>query len=202
MPAPATTAAVILAAGQSSRMGEPKQLVELEGRTLLRRAVATAIASSCRPVMVVLGAAAARMQRELAGFDARVVENPGWLEGIGSSVRCGIDAARRERTVDSALLLLCDQPLVTAQLIDQLVAAHRDRGARIVACEYAGTVGVPALFSRDLFDELLALRADAGAKQVIARHGADVVRVPFPGAALDLDTPEDLARARSRGGSD
>lgn len=200
MPAPATTAAVILAAGQSSRMGEPKQLVELEGRTLLRRAVATACSSSCRPVIVVLGARADLMQRELSGFDARVVENPDWIDGIGSSVRCGIDAVRRERTVDSAVLMLCDQPLVTSQLIDQLVTAHRDRGARIVACEYAGTVGVPALFSRELFDELLALRPDAGAKQVIARHDADVVRVPFPAAALDLDTPDDLTRARARGG--
>lgn len=193
-----TTAAVILAAGPSRRMGEPKQLVEVAGQTLLGRAVSTALSSSCRPVVVVLGAHAERLRRELAGLDATVVEHPAWSDGIGSSLRCGIEAVRRERAVDSAVLLLCDQPLVTSQLIDRLVAAHRASGAPIVACEYAETVGVPALFGRTLFDELAALPPEAGAKQVIARHGTDVVRVPFPAAAFDLDTPADVARARAR----
>jgi molybdenum cofactor cytidylyltransferase len=201
MPAPETTAAVILAAGQSRRMGEAKQLLELAGQSLLRRAVSTALSSSCRPVIVVLGAYADQLQRELAGLDASVVENSAWIDGIGTSVRCGIEAARRERAVDSAILMLCDQPLVTAQLIDLLVATHRNSGAPIVACEYAGTVGVPALFTRALFDELVALSPDAGAKQVIARHGEEVVPVPFPAAAFDVDTPEDLSRARARCGS-
>ena len=135
MPAPATTAAVILAAGPSSRMGSPKQLLALEGQSLLRRAAATALSSSCRPVIVVLGAHADRLQRELMGLDATVVENVAWQDGIGSSVRCGIEAVRHARDVDSAVLMVCDQPLVTSQLIDQLVATHRQDGAAIVACE-------------------------------------------------------------------
>jgi molybdenum cofactor cytidylyltransferase len=198
MPVPETTAAVILAAGQSRRMGRPKQLLELAGQTLLRRAVSTALSSSCRPVIVVLGAHAAQLQSELHGLDAIAVENPAWMDGIGSSVRCGIEATRQRPGVKSAVLMLCDQPLVTAQLIDLLVASQANSGAAIVASEYAGTRGVPALFTRRLFDELVALRPDEGAKQVIARHGADVVGVPFPAGAFDIDTPEDLERARAR----
>jgi molybdenum cofactor cytidylyltransferase len=200
MSEPATTAAVILAAGPSRRMRSPKQLLEVEGRSLLRGAALTALSSSCRPVIAVLGAHADRVGRELLGLDVTVVRNEDWEDGLGSSVRCGIEAVRRAPGVDSAVLMLCDQPLVTPALIEQLVAAHRQGNVRIVACEYAGTVGVPALFDRAVFEELTALRGDAGAKQVIARHGADVVRVPFPGAAFDVDTPDDFARAQARKG--
>jgi molybdenum cofactor cytidylyltransferase len=152
-------------------------------------------------VIVVLGAHAHQLQGELHGLDAIAVENPGWSDGIGSSVRCGIEAVRRQPEVEAAVLMLCDQPLVTAQLLDTLVATHRRSGAPIVATEYAGTTGVPALFRRSLFDELVTLRPEAGAKQVIARHRAEVVGVPFPAAAIDLDTPEDFERARSGGSS-
>src|SRR5512137_2027685 len=154
MSEPATTAAVILAAGPSRRMGSPKQLLEVDGRSLLRGAALTALSSSCRPVIVVLGAHADRVGRELLGLDVTVVRNEDWEDGLGSSVRCGIEAVRREPGVGSVVLMLCDQPLVTPALIEQLVAAHRQGGATIVACEYAGTVGVPALFDRSVFDEL------------------------------------------------
>lgn len=193
-----TTAAVILAAGPSRRLGSPKQLLELEGQSLLRRAASTALSSSCRPVIVVLGALADTLERELLGLDIAITLNEAWEEGIGSSVRCGIEAARRERGVDAAVLMLCDQPLVTSQLIDRLVASHRQGGAPIVACEYSGTVGVPALFGRAVFDELAVLGGEAGAKQVIARRGNEVVRVPFPAAAFDVDTADDYARAQAR----
>jgi molybdenum cofactor cytidylyltransferase len=191
------TAAVILAAGPSRRMGKPKQLLQLAGESLLRRAASTALSSSCKPVIVVLGANADESKRELDDFDVLIEENPVWANGIGSSVRCGIEAVRRHPAVDSAVVMLCDQPLVTTQLIDELVATHRRTGASIVACEYADTVGVPALFSRAMFDELAALSGDTGAKQVIARHASEVVRVPFPAAAFDVDTPEDFARAQT-----
>jgi molybdenum cofactor cytidylyltransferase len=179
-------------------MGEPKQLLRLAGQSLLHRAASTALSSSCRPVIVVLGAHADKLRQELIGLDVLAEENPVWLNGIGTSVRCGIEAVRRQHGVDSAILMLCDQPLVTPQLLDQLVAAHRQTGAPIVACEYSDTVGVPALFSRGLFDELTAIGESAGAKQVIARHADDVVRVPFPAAAFDVDTPEDFARLRAQ----
>ncbi|MGB3430109.1 MAG: nucleotidyltransferase family protein [Burkholderiaceae bacterium] len=189
---------MILAAGPSRRMGQPKQLLHLAGRTLLHRAASTALSSSCRPVIVVVGAHADQLHHELSGLDLLVEENPAWMDGIGTSVRCGIEAVRRHPGADSALLMLCDQPLVTPELIDQLVATHRRTGARIVACEYADTVGVPALFGRGLFEELIALDGDTGARQVIARHADEVVRVPFPAAAFDVDTPEDLARVRAQ----
>jgi molybdenum cofactor cytidylyltransferase len=201
MPPSETTAAVILAAGPSRRMSEPKQLLKLAGQSLLRRAASTALSSSCKPVIVVLGAHADEFKRELNHLDVLIEENPVWMNGIGASVRCGIEAARR-RNVDSAVLMLCDQPLVTWQLIDQLVATHRRTGAAIVACEYADTVGVPALFSRAVFDELTSMGGNTGAKQVITRNADRVVRVPFPPAALDIDTPEDFARLRAQTDSD
>jgi molybdenum cofactor cytidylyltransferase len=197
MPPSEKTAAVILAAGASRRMGTPKQLLQLAGQSLLHRAAWTALSSSCRPVIVVVGAHADQLRRELSGLDVIVAENPAWTDGIGTSVRCGIEAVRRQRAVDSVVLTLCDQPRVTPRLIDQLIDTHRRTGAPIVACEYAATVGVPALFSHALFDELTALDGETGAKQVIARHPDDVVRVPFPPAAFDVDTPEDFARAQS-----
>lgn len=197
MPPSETTAAVILAAGPSRRMGTPKQLLQLAGQSLLHRAASTALSSSCKPVIVVVGAHADQLHRELSGLDVIVAENPIWMNGIGTSVRCGIEAVRRQRAVDSAVLLLCDQPRVTPQLIDQLIDTHRRTGAPIVACEYEATVGVPALFSHALFDELMAMSGDTGAKPVIARHPDEVVRVPFPAAAFDVDTPEDFARAQS-----
>lgn len=197
MPPSEATAAVILAAGPSRRMGKPKQLLELAGQSLLRRAASTALSSSCKPVIVVLGTHADQLRRDLTGLDVLVEENPKWIDGIGSSVRCGIEAVRRHRAVDSAVVMLCDQPLVTPQLLDELVATHRRTGSPIVACEYADTVGVPALFSRALFDELTSIGDDTGAKQVIARHADEVVRVPFPAAAFDIDTPDDFARAQT-----
>lgn len=197
MPPSEKTAAVILAAGASRRMGTPKQLLQLAGQSLLLRAACSALSSSCRPVIVVVGAHADQLRRELSGLDVIVAENPAWTDGIGTSVRCGIEAVRRQRAVDSVVLTLCDQPRVTPRLIDQLIDTHRRTGAPIVACEYAATVGVPALFSHALFDELTALDGETGAKQVIARHPDDVVRVPFPPAAFDVDTPEDFARAQS-----
>lgn len=197
MPRSENTAAVVLAAGPSRRMGQPKQLLQLAGESLLRRAALTALSSSCTPVLVVLGAHVDRMKRELIGLDVLVEENPVWIDGIGTSVHCGIAALNRHADADAVVLMLCDQPLVTPQLIDELVAIHRRTGAPIVACEYADTVGVPALFSRALFDELTSITGDTGAKQVIARHADEVVRVPFPAAAFDVDTPADFARAQT-----
>ena len=126
-----------------------------------------------------------------------VVENRQAAEGLSTSVRAGVDAlSPSTAALDAALFMTCDQPLLTAEVLQQIVAAFAAARPRppAVACEYAGTVGVPALFDRSLFAELRALDGDQGAKRVLQRHLDTIERVPFEPASLDVDTPEDVGR--------
>ncbi len=195
---PAGVGAVVLAAGSSSRMGRPKQTLQYRGESLLRRAALAALGAGCRPVIVVTGAHAERSREELRGLDVLEVENPRWETGMGSSVREGVGALVEAQAEASAVvLLLCDQPLVDAGVIAALVAAYRATGSPVIASQYSGSFGVPALFDRTLFDELTRLDARAGAKQVIERHAPRAHFVPFPGGEFDVDTPEDFSRLLS-----
>ena len=190
---------VILAAGASTRMGTPKQLLPLQGRSFLRHAAETALASVCQPVVVVLGAYAERLRQEVEDLPVQVVENLRWAEGMSSSVGAGVAALEATPDKISAVVLtLCDQPFVSAEVINQIVEAYHVTGKPIVASEYAGTLGVPALFSRTFFSELKALRRGEGAKQVIAKHAHEVFGVPFPEGAIDIDTPKDYEQFQTR----
>jgi molybdenum cofactor cytidylyltransferase len=190
--------AVILAAGSSSRMGRPKQLLRFGGETLLRRAALAALEAGCEPVVVVTGAHAEQTRGELRGLGVLEVENLRWETGMGSSVRAGVEALLEAQAEAAAVvLMLCDQPLVNADVIAALVAAHRETGRETVASQYGESYGVPALFGRTLFDELTRLEGHAGAKQVIKRHASQAHLVPFPGGELDVDTPDDFSRLLS-----
>ena len=185
-------AIIILAAGPSRRMGVPKQLLRHRGRTLIRHAVEAALGSICRPIVVVLGASAGEIRPELEGLPARIAENPHWPDGLSTSIRAGIDAlSSTEPSLEAVVLTLCDQPFVSSDDIDGLVAAYRSSEHPIVASQYAGTVGVPALFARPIWPELTGLSGDAGAKKVIQKHLPTVRPVSCPHGAIDLDTPED-----------
>ncbi len=187
--------AVLLAAGSSSRMGRPKQTLQYRGESLLRGAALAALGAGCRPVVVVTGANAELSRRELDGLEVREVLNPLWETGMASSIRAGVEALiSADPNAAAAVLLLCDQPHVTADVISELVAAHRATGSPVVACEYGGSFGVPALFASSLFAELARLEGAAGAKQVIKRHAAEAHFLPFPGGEVDVDTPGDLSR--------
>jgi len=164
------------------------------GATLLRRAAETAVAAECGPVVVVLGSDVESLRREVAGLPVRIVENPHAAEGLATSVRTGLDALCERGEPDAVLFIPCDQPLLTPSVLRAIVARFGASRPTAVACSYAGTVGVPALFSRVLFAELRALRGDRGAKRVLERHAAETVTVPFEPAGLDVDTPEDAAR--------
>ena len=191
---------VVLAAGGSTRLRAPKQSLTFEGRSLLRRAAETAVKSICRPVIVVLGARAHLFRRDLAGLPVQAVVNRDWAAGIGSSIRAGIAALEAgAKPVDGVVVMLCDQPLVASADIDALVAAFRQGRGSPVASRYAGTVGVPALFGRAHFPELAALGNGEGAKRVIGRHRGQAFLIPLAAAALDIDTPRDLARLRALG---
>jgi molybdenum cofactor cytidylyltransferase len=183
---------ILLAAGGSSRMGSPKQLLMHGGRTLIRSAALAAIESGCRPVVVVIGAAAAHTRSELDDIEVDPVENPQWESGLGSSIVCGINRlVATSPDADGAVVMLCDQPRVGADHIRALLLAARAVRADIAASEYGEGLGVPAVFSRSLFDELAHIPADRGAKRLIAGHRGPVARVPCPEAAADIDTPED-----------
>lgn len=197
-----SVAIIILAAGASTRMGRPKQLLTYGGRTLLRNAAGTAVASVCRPILVVLGAYADQLQSEIDDLPVQAVVNEWWAEGMGSSIRAGLEALEhgdREGAAEAVVLMLCDQPFVMAAVINDLVTAFRSSGKGIIASEYGGTVGVPALFGREYFAELAALSGAAGARQIIAAHASEVVRVPFPKGTTDIDTPEDYLQLQQRG---
>ena len=186
--------AVVLAAGASSRLGAPKQLLVHEGEPLVRRAAHAALAAGAHPVIVVLGAESQQVRDALDGVAGVVtVVNERWADGLASSLAAGVRALLAAAPVDALLLTLVDQPLVGAAELAALVARCSD-AHRIVAAEYSGTIGVPALVGREHADALLALSGDRGAGAWLRSHGDRVARVPMPGAAMDVDTPDDAAR--------
>ena len=194
------TGAVILAAGSSSRMGSPKQILQFRGMSLLRRAALAALDAGCSPVIVVTGAHAELSRRELEGLDVREVLNPRWETGMASSIGAGLESLLGvDPEAAAAVFMLCDQPHVTAGVISGLAAAHRVTGKPVIASTYGGSFGVPALFGRPLFAELARLEGGAGAKQVIQRYASEAHFLPFRGGEVDVDTPDDFSRLIATG---
>lgn len=175
-------------------MGRPKQLIHHAGQPLVLRAARSAIEAGADPVIVVVGAHAAEIRTALSGLaDLRIVVNTEWQAGLASSLVCGLRAAMEDEACDGILVTLADQPLVDAAALHSLMEAFR-AGARLVASGYDGVPGVPALFGREHAPALMGLTGDAGAGGWLRNRLADVTIVPLDRAALDLDTPEDLAR--------
>jgi molybdenum cofactor cytidylyltransferase len=195
---------IVLAAGASTRMGEPKQLLHFHKETLLGRAARAALETKLGPVILVLGSNADAMQREIAALDVKTIINQDWQEGMSSSIRCGLQALETVLTggTDAAILMLCDQPYVTSDVIRRLFDAYLASGALIVASEYEAmgekTFGVPALFNRALFPELMALHGSEGAKRVITHHRTETEVIAVPEAAFDVDTPDDYSALQGR----
>lgn len=186
---------IILAAGEASRMGRAKQLLTVDGTTLLVRAVLEARQVSGVPPIVVIGARAEDMRQELEKVDVVVVENPEWATGMGSSVASGVAHLQvAYPSAQACLVMLVDQPFVDHTVLQRLVNTWTESPAPLVTAAYNGTVGVPALFAARLFPELLQLRGQRGAKPVLRAHVDELQAVPCPEAAFDLDTPEDWAR--------
>ncbi|HJV23688.1 MAG TPA: nucleotidyltransferase family protein [Holophagaceae bacterium] len=181
-------AAIVLAAGASRRLGQPKQLVALAGEALLRRAVRMALEAGCGAVIPVLPREHDRYLAVLEGLAVSPCINLQAEEGMGASIRAGAGALPAE--AEGALLMTVDQVAVDAQLLRRLMAAWRQEPHRPAGCVYEGHVGIPALFPRSRFPGLRACKGDQGAKGLLG--GA--LHVPFPRGGEDLDTPEDLRR--------
>ncbi len=186
----AVVAAVVLAAGGSTRMGRPKLALPIRGVPMIRRAAQAALESGCAEVIVVLGTHGDLYRALLDGLRVRIVHNPEPGEGMGSSISVGVGAVHGD--AEGAVILLADQPFVTAEAIARLIDAASG-GARIVASACLATAGPPAYFHRSLFPELLALEGDRGARSILLAHPEEVTTVPLPEAeAADIDTRDDL----------
>ncbi|MBC3541597.1 NTP transferase domain-containing protein [Rufibacter sediminis] len=185
---------ILLAAGSSSRLGHAKQQVYFQGQTLLQRALHAAVASQGNPVIVVLGANAEAILPQVETTPAEIVLNEAWAEGMASSIRAGLTHLQKTASAcTAALFMLCDQPYVTADLLNQLIQAHGAEDQHMVACAYEDTLGAPVLFPRKFFPALLQLQGQEGAKKLLSRFPEEVISIPFPAGAIDIDTPADVA---------
>jgi molybdenum cofactor cytidylyltransferase len=188
-------AAVVLAAGGSTRFGQPKQLALFQGETFIRRIVAAAIQVGCAPVVVVTGEDSAQVELELSGLTVSIAANPHWQSGLGSSTGVGVrHAMNLAPDLDAVVLLTCDQPFVTAPVLGQLIQLRLTSGKPIIASAYAETLGIPALFDQSCFPDLLGLKGDSGAKKIILARPHDVVSFDFPAGAIDIDTAADYKK--------
>lgn len=192
--APIRAAAVVLAAGQGTRMPHAHKLTApLNGEPLVRRAVSAALASQARPVIVVTGHEGAKVRAALAGLDVVFVDNPDFAEGLSTSLKTGIAAVPEE--VDRAMVLLGDMPKVGPALIDRLIAAIDPAAGRLIAVPVAqGRRGNPVGWARRLFPALMAIEGDIGARTLIAESPELVAEVPAEGEGvfLDIDTRDEL----------
>jgi molybdenum cofactor cytidylyltransferase len=189
-------AGIVLAAGPSTRMGENKLLLRLEGETVLARAVRCATAAGLDPVIVVLGHEAARVAAHLEGLPCRTVVNPDYALGMNSSARAGIAAV--PPAARAAVVLLADMPFVTDRMLAAVVERYRESDAPLVLSEYGGVQAPPTLYDRSLFAELGSPEGEGCGKRVVRRHRGEARVLEWPAAALaDLDRPEDFERIKA-----
>ena len=186
---------ILLAAGESKRMGTPKQLLSYKGNSLIRHAATEAIASNCHPVIVVLGANSDRILTELNQLKVYTCHNLRWQKGMSVSISMGIKKLTAiESNVSAVIIALGDQPLVTTQDYNRLIENYDKHQTRAIASTYVNTLGVPALFDRTLFPDLLSMNDKGGAKQILKTYSNPQFNLDLPQAAIDIDTPADYQK--------
>lgn len=183
---------IVLAAGGAKRMQKPKQLLQYQGKTFLRRAVETAIATNCEPVVVVLGSKFEKMKQEIADLSVYLCHNADWQKGLSSSIQCGIQSLREVNpNTDAFIVVLADQPFVTEKHLQKFIDKYLETNVSIIAAKYNETVGVPALFDRKVFSEFDEISGDKGAKTIIEKHQNTLISIDLHEAAFDIDTNDD-----------
>jgi len=186
--------AIILAAGSSSRLGKPKQLLIFEGESLLEKAIRAAQKSEAECYVVILGANAAKIQSKTDLSSSNVLINKKWSSGMASSMQLGLRYLIQEFQIEAAVLLLCDQSYTNAEILNSIIKKHFETGKGIIASKYQDTYGVPGLFDKKYFGEMLALKSNEGAKKIILTHMEDTGLMDFPLGAIDIDTVEDYEK--------
>lgn len=186
------TGIIILAAGKSTRLGYPKQIAIFKGKTLLQLAIDAANGCKADKRVLVLGANRDEIKKTFSGASIPNIPNPNFEKGISSSIKIGLEYMLRFDKPDQVIIMLCDQPFVDAKLLNKLIASQEKEERGIVACAYSKTIGVPILFGKAYFKELMELKGDEGAKKIALAHEDDLVSVSFPKGKVDIDTEEDL----------
>jgi molybdenum cofactor cytidylyltransferase len=183
---------VILAAGASTRLGKPKQLLQFRGKTLLAHAVNEATNSNADAVVVIFGKDADLFKKEIDEKKVRVAINSSWEEGMASSVRLGLDTLLNDKPyIDAVIFMVCDQPHISSSILNELIKAQQKTTKQIATCNYGESIGPPALFHKKYFKELMKLSGDAGARKIIQQNMNDVATILFPDGRIDIDTNED-----------
>ncbi len=186
---------VILAAGNSSRMGKPKQLLDYKDSTLLLHAVDQSLELPDAVVIVVTGASNELIEEQLAGRSVTIQYNAEWESGMGSSIRTGVtDLIVTHPFLEAILIIVCDQPFLTSGILSALVDGYLSTDKGIVASAYQDNIGTPVLFTSKYFDELMNLAGEEGAKKIIRQNMDDVTTKPFPLGGVDIDTQEDYLK--------
>jgi molybdenum cofactor cytidylyltransferase len=184
---------LILAAGNSSRLGHPKQLVEFRGETLIERTIKTALIIS-EEILVVLGANSDLIESQISPFSESVktIHNPDWQAGMGTSIRIGVEVLAKKS--DTILILLSDQPFISQEFLQNLLQTFAESNNLIAASCYENELGVPMIFDKSIFPELLKLDGEKGAKSFLNKYRDTISIINFPEGNIDIDTPEDLEK--------
>ena len=189
---PSSYGIILLAAGASSRLGKPKQLLQYKGKTLLQHALQIGIATEMSPIITVLGANSELVRQPVEHKNIHTVINKEWSEGMASSIRCGMQQLLTiAPAVEGVIIMVCDQPFVTSKLLTDLVEKHQLTGKPIIASSYTNNLGTPALFDTTIFALLNLLKGDSGAKKMMQANPDWVESVDFPLGEIDIDTKGD-----------
>lgn len=186
------TGIIILSAGNSSRLGKPKQILEYQGATLIEMAVKAALGVQCGPVYLILGAYQDQISKQIENLPVQILNNPDWEKGMGTSISLGIEAILKETDINQVIIMLSDQPFVDSHLLDQLIGKKQASSKGMIACSYQDTVGVPALFGSEYFLRLKQLEGHEGAKKILKAHPEDIGIISFDKGGVDIDTLKDF----------
>lgn len=185
------TGILILAAGNSSRLGQPKQLLQFKGKSLLSNVVSQAL-EIAQAVVIVTGSKNDEIGNEIHDLKALATENPNWQEGMGSSINSGLKKLLDNfPTIENVIISVCDQPFIEASIFSELISKQKDSQKNIVASAYSNTLGTPVLFTKKYFPDLIALSGNEGAKKLLDKFKEDVAQISFEKGAIDIDTIED-----------
>ena len=189
---------IILAAGASTRLGKPKQLLQYRGKTLLAHAITEAVNSNADAVVVVLGKDANLFKKEIDERKIRVAINSSWEEGMASSLRLGMDTLLKDKPyIDAVIFMVCDQPHISSSVLNELIITQQKTTKQIVTSNYGDSMGPPALLHKKYFEELMKLSGDAGARKIIQKNMNDVATILFPEGNIDIDTEEDYEKLKN-----